>query len=110
MNQLYFQTPYKAYQEIFVFVKNALMCHYHQTEQKWPTSRDALTPYLQYKGLVHKRRHQFSGKGQLISKANQSSRGFSQKTSENTSYTSKNEFIRSFFGRILGLAIFFKIN
>ena len=59
MDQLYFQTPYKAYQEIFVFVKNALMCHYHQTEQKWSTSRDALTPYLQYKGAVHKRRHQF---------------------------------------------------
>jgi oligoendopeptidase F len=48
------------YQEIFVFVKNALMCHYHQTEQKWSTSRDALTPYLQYKGVVYKRRHQFS--------------------------------------------------
>ena len=62
MDQLYFQAPYKAYQEIFVFVKNALMCHYHQTEQKWSTSRDALTPYLQYKGVVHKRRHQFSGR------------------------------------------------
>ena len=47
-------------------------------------------------------------KGQLISKANQSSRGFSQKTNENTSHSSKNEFIRSFFGRILGLTVCFR--
>ena len=40
----------------------------------------------------------WSAKGQLISKANQSSRGFSQKTNENTSHISKNEFIRSFLG------------
>ena len=43
-----------------------------------------------------------STKGQLISKANCQGRGFSQKTNKNTSHTSKNEFIRSFFGRILG--------
>ena len=47
-------------------------------------------------------------KGQLISKANQSSQGFSQKTNKNTSHSSKNEFIRSFFGRILGLAVCFR--
>ena len=41
-------------------------------------------------------------KGRLISKAYCQGRGFSQKTNENTSHTSKNEFIRSFFGRILG--------
>ena len=41
-------------------------------------------------------------KGQLISKANCQGPGFSQKMNENTSHTSKNEFIRSFFGRILG--------
>ena len=51
---------------------------------------------------------QEEGKGHLISKAN--CQGFSQKTNENTSHTSKNEFIRSFFGRILGLTIFFEIN
>ena len=43
-----------------------------------------------------------AAKGQLISKANCQGREFSQKTNENTSHTSKNEFIRSFFGRILG--------
>ena len=47
-------------------------------------------------------------KGQLISEANQSSRGFSQKTHENTSHSSKTEFIRSFFGRILGLTVSFR--
>ena len=47
-------------------------------------------------------------KGQLISKANQSSQGFSQKMNKNTSLTTKNEFIRSFFGRILSLTIFFR--
>ena len=46
-------------------------------------------------------------KGQLISKANQSSRGFFQKTNENTLHSSKNKFIRSFFGRILGLTVCF---
>jgi len=50
----------------------------------------------------------FSVKGQLISKANQSKRGFAQKTNENTSHSSKNEFIRSFFGRILGLTVCFQ--
>ena len=49
-----------------------------------------------------------SFKGQLISKANQSSRGISQKTNWNTSHSSKNEFIRSFFGRILGLTVCFR--
>ena len=34
--------------------------------------------------------------------------GFFQKTDKNTSHTSKNEFIRSFFGRILGLTICFR--
>ena len=38
-------------------------------------------------------------KGQIISKRFFSGRGFSQKTNENTLHTSKNEFIRSFFGR-----------
>ena len=47
-------------------------------------------------------------KGQIISKRFCSGRGFSQKTNENMSHTSKNEFIRSFFGRILGLAICFQ--
>ena len=49
-------------------------------------------------------------KGQIISKHFFSGRGFSQKTNENMSHTSKNEFICSFFGRILGLTIFFEIN
>ena len=46
-------------------------------------------------------------KGQIISKANLSSRGFFKKTNENTSHTSKNELICSFFGRIHGLTICF---
>ena len=45
-------------------------------------------------------------KGQIISKRFFSGQGFAQKTNENTSHTSKNEFIRSFFGRILGLSNF----
>ena len=45
-------------------------------------------------------------KGQITLKSFFSGRGFSQKTNGNTSHTSKNEFICSFFGRILGLAIF----
>ena len=49
-------------------------------------------------------------KGQLISKWFFGIIDFLQKTNENTSHTSKNEFIRSFFGRILGLTIFFEIN
>ena len=57
---------------------------------------------------LHKWPENHSIKGQLISKANQSSRGFSQKTNENTSHSSKNEFIRSFFGRILGLTVCFR--
>ena len=47
-------------------------------------------------------------KGQLISKANCQGRGFSQKTNENTSHSSKKEFIRSFFGRILGFTVSFR--
>ena len=47
-------------------------------------------------------------KGQIISKRFFSGRGFAQKTNENTSHTSKNEFIRSFFGRILGLTVSFR--
>ena len=46
-------------------------------------------------------------KGQIISKRFFPGRGFFQKTNENTSHTSKNEFIRSFFGRILGLTMCF---
>ena len=46
-------------------------------------------------------------KGQIISKRFFPGRGFSQKTNGNMSHTSKNEFIRSFFGRILGLTICF---
>ena len=41
-------------------------------------------------------------KGQIISKRFFPGQGFFKKTNENTSHTSKNEFIRSFFGRILG--------
>ena len=48
------------------------------------------------------------GKGQIISKRFLAGRGFSQKTNENTLHTSKNELIRSFFGRILGLMICFR--
>ena len=49
-------------------------------------------------------------KGQIISKRFFHGRGFFKKTNENTSHTSKNEFICSFFGRILGLTICFEIN
>ena len=47
-------------------------------------------------------------KGQIISKLFFSGRGFFQKTNKNTLHTSKNEFICSFFGRILGLTICFR--
>ena len=47
-------------------------------------------------------------KGQIISKHFFPCRGFFQKTNENTSHTSKNKFIHSFFGRILGLTICFR--
>ena len=47
-------------------------------------------------------------KGQIISKSFFSGRGFFQKMNKYTSHTSKNEFIRSFFGRILGLTICFQ--
>ena len=53
--------------------------------------------------------HKFSvTKGQIISKRFFSGRGFFQKTNKNTSHTSKNEFICSFFGRILGVTICFR--
>ena len=48
-----------------------------------------------------------TGKSQIISKCFFSSRGFFQKMNKNTSHTGKNEFIRSFFGRVLGLTICF---
>ena len=48
-----------------------------------------------------------STKGQIISKCLFGVFNFFQKTNANTSHTSKNEFIRSFFGRILGLTICF---
>ena len=47
-------------------------------------------------------------KGQLISKYLFGVFNFFQKTNVNTSYSSKNEFIRSFFGRIHGFTIFFR--
>ena len=46
-------------------------------------------------------------KGQLISKCIFGVSNFFQKTNENTSHSSKNEFIRSFFGRIHSLTICF---
>ena len=49
-------------------------------------------------------------KGQIISKCLFGVFNFFQKTNENTSHTSKNEFIRSFFGRIHGLKFAFEIN
>ena len=42
--------------------------------------------------------HEMLGKGHLISKWFFEVVDFLQKTNENTSHTSKNEFIRSFFG------------
>ena len=47
-------------------------------------------------------------KGQVISKGFFGVFNFFQKTNENTSHSSKNEFIRSFFGRIHGLTICFR--
>ena len=41
-------------------------------------------------------------------KVRYSGRGFFKKMNENTSHTSKNEFIRSVLGRILGLTICFR--
>ena len=46
-------------------------------------------------------------KGQLISKCLFIDFNFFQKTSENTSHSNKNEFFRTFFGRIHGLTICF---
>ena len=47
-------------------------------------------------------------KGQLISKCLFVDFNFFQKTNKNTLQSSKNEFIRSFFGRIHGLTICFR--
>ena len=47
-------------------------------------------------------------KGQIISKCLFGVFNFFQKTNKNTSHSSKNEFIRSFFGRIHGLTICFR--
>ena len=47
-------------------------------------------------------------KGQIISKCFFGVFNFFQKTNENTSHSSKNEFISSFFGRIQGLIICFR--
>ena len=63
---------------------------------------------VMYKKWLTNAKCKYVPKGQLISKANQSSRGFSQKTNENTLHSSKNEFICSFFGRILGLTVCFR--
>ena len=49
-----------------------------------------------------------TGKGQLISKCLFGGFNFFQKMNKNTSHSSKNEFIRSFFGRIHGLTVFFR--
>ena len=58
--------------------------------------------------VINERGNSCITKGQLISKRFISGRGFSQKTNKKSSHTSKNEFIRSFFGRILGLTICFR--
>ena len=50
----------------------------------------------------------YAGKGQLISKCLSGVFNFFLKTNENTSHSSKNEFICSFFGRIHGLIICFR--
>ena len=46
-----------------------------------------------------------SYKGQMISKRLFGVFNFFQKTNKNTSHSSKNEFIRLFFGRIHGLTV-----
>ena len=50
----------------------------------------------------------FFSKGQLISKWFFGVVDFLQKTNENMSHSSKNKFVRSFFGRIHGLTICFR--
>ena len=50
----------------------------------------------------------FRAKGQLISKCLFCVFNFFQKTNKNTSQSSKNEFVCSFFGRINGLTICFR--
>ena len=49
-----------------------------------------------------------TAKGQIISKCLFGVFNFFQKMNENTSYSSKNEFIHSFFGRIHGLTVCFR--
>ena len=83
-----------------IWLANSLECFFTFSFFSLPSfsvvsGRVSLTNILNYTNT-------FVPKGQLISKANCQGRGFSQKTNENTSHTSKNEFIRSFFGRILG--------
>ena len=51
-----------------------------------------------------------SAKGQIISKQFFSGRRFAQKTNENTSHASKNEFICSFFGESSAWLFLFEIN
>ena len=71
----------------------------------WRVEEEKNILFVQYSFLFlsWKRNHNVfrsNAKGQIISKRFFSGRGFFQKTNENTSHTSKNEFICSFFRRI----------
>ena len=64
--------------------------------------------FISFIGLIKLLKTSSSVKGQIISKCLFVVFNFFQKPNENTLHSSKNEFICSFFGRILGLTISFR--
>ena len=82
---------------LYHWPNNQMLFFFHQT-------------YFSIRFLLPRALLAFLTKGQIILKRLFCVFNFFQKMNKNTSHTSKNEFIRSFFGRILRLTIFFDIN
>ena len=89
-----FEVPYEHIQVIMSWP-----LHYGPNFQILSKNYEDLTCFVQKLGGF---------KGHIISKCLFGVFNFFQKTNENTSHSSKNEFIRSFFGRIHGLTICFR--
>ena len=98
---MFFQYPLKNYPGV---------SHFYHPDPKLTNSSDGFTNlessfYKNFQRIFVM--ITISTKGQIISK--RSGHGFFQKTNENMSHTSKNEFIFLFFGRILGLTQLFAL-
>ena len=91
-------------------LKNDPMCVANKPESSPATPRERKArPSQSQKTDVRKNTFEFFyTKGQIISKCLFGVFNFFQKTNENTSHTSKNEFICSIFGRINSLTICFR--